>query len=86
MCDRHFTNPDGEKYAPLRRSVSWGIIFKALQLSESRILSEVCEEIHKETGYNLSTTTLHDWVMDREKLLRRMPKRFLGMQEIGKEM
>jgi len=85
VCDKHFTNPDGEKHAPLRRNVSWGIILKALRLAENMTLSDVCQELYMELGYNLSPTTLHDWVVGREQLLKRIPERFLGIPQIGKE-
>ena len=76
-CDKHFTNPDGEKHAPLRRSVSWGIILKALRLAENMTLLDTCDALREEIGYALSPTTLHGWVLGRERLLEKMPKRFL---------
>ena len=71
-CDKHFTNPDGEKHAPLRRNVSWGLLHRALQLAECGTLEQTCSALKKETGYNLSQTTLHDWVSEKDALLKRM--------------
>lgn len=70
-CRVHFTNPASEKHAPLRRKISWGLLFKALQLSSDMTLENACEEIRKQTGYALSPTTLHDWVVEQGKLRKR---------------
>jgi len=70
-CNKHFTNPDGEKHAPLRRNVSWGLILLALRLAENMTLENACDELRKQIGHELRPTTLHDWVMSKERLLKR---------------
>jgi hypothetical protein len=84
-CDKYFTNPDGEKHAPIRRGVSWGIILKALRLVEDMTLEQACQALRRQTGYELSPTTLHDWESDRDALLKKIPKEFLELESVGKE-
>jgi len=71
-CNKHFTNPAGEKYAPIRRNVSWGIIRMALSLSETLTLEKTSSEVLRKTGYRVSPTTLYDWIKGKEKLLQKM--------------
>jgi hypothetical protein len=70
-CDKYFTNPASEKHAPIRRNVSWGLLWKAVELAKTMSLDKASAEIQTQTGYSLSPTTLHDWVSNSEELRRR---------------
>ena len=70
-CDKYFTNPASEKHAPIRRNVSWGLLWKAVDLAKTMTLDQASTEIKAQTGYSLSPTTLHDWVSNSEELKRR---------------
>lgn len=84
-CKKHFTNPAGEKHAPLRRSISWGLLLRVLQIADARTLEEACAEIKKQTGYELRPTTLHDWVTDQSQLLERFRKIKVSYGESSEE-
>ena len=71
FCRKHFTNPATQKHAPIRRNVSWGLIFKAIDLSSDQTLDKACSELRKQTGYDLRPTTLHDWVVSHEQLVQK---------------
>lgn len=85
-CHKYFTNPAAVGHAPKRRNVSWDFLVEALLLSREHTLEESCRLLKKQTGYSLSTTTLHEWVSNEEELRKEMPESVLASMEMGKEM